>query len=315
MKPIAARWCATLILLTIATTARAQDETKKAIETQYTLFAADLQAKRTESFHKAALPDAKGIDLLGKELPRDKWLASLTDRVAKIEMLKVTSEVREVSTKDNEATSIAQFKATGETAGTDGKQVPIEMNFIDRTTWTKQDGGWKIKLSKLVMMDGKLNNRTIRNTFTPEADAAKKDIQAYYDAISDLYAKKDFDTLSKAATGAEVDIQDASGNKLTGAELANRVKTGAKDITDPIMTINVQMAEMNDKTATVVRVMRLLGDIKLPDGMNHRMRYVQVARDKWVKQKKGWANKASYELYSEAALDGKLVPLSQIGGK
>jgi len=315
MKQIAARWCAALLLTTLATIAHAQDEAKQAIEAHYVAIAADLQAKKTDALDKAALPDAKGMDFLGKELPRDKWLTSVQERVAKIEMLKVIAEVREVVAKDDEATSITAIKATGEAAGNDGKQVPIELNFIDRTTWAKADGGWKIKLNKLVSSDGKLNNRTIRNTFLPEADAARKDIQAYYDGLSDLYGKKEFDTLTKAATAsADVDIRDASGNKLTGAELAGRVKDGAKSLADPIMTINIQLVEMNDKTATVVRVMRVIGDYKI-GGSTSRMRYTQVARDTWLKQEKGWANKATHELYSEAALDGKLVPLSQIGGK
>lgn len=315
MKQVIARWCAALLLTPLGTAVHAQDEAKVAIEAYYTAVAADLQAKKTDALDKIALPDAKGMDLLGKEMPREKWLASVQERVAKIEMLKVIAEVREVAVKDNEATSIALIKATGETPGNDGKQVPIELNFIDRTTWAKADGGWKIKLSKLVSSDGKINNRTIRNTFLPEADAARKDIQSYYDGLSDLYGKKEFDTLTKAATAnADVDIRDASGNKLSGAELAGRVKDGAKNLTDPIMTINIQLAEMNGKTATVVRVMRVIGDYKIGDKTS-RMRYTQVARDTWLKQEKGWANKATHELYSEAALDGKLVPLAQIGGK
>lgn len=318
MKRMTSSLCAALMLCLCITSARAQDETKKAIDAQYQAIAASLQEKKTDGMDKAALPDAKAIDLFGREQDRAKWMDSLKERVAKIDGLKVTAEVREVRTMEDEATSIALLKAVGETAGNDGKAVPIELNMIDRTTWKKDGGSWKIKLFKTVSLQGKQNNRTIRATFTPEADMAKKDLQGFYDAIADLYTKKEFDTMEKGVTN-DVDVRDANGTKLTGKELIQRIRDGAKNITDPIMTINVQMIEMIDGKAIVVRTMQLLGDIKLGD-MTHRVRYSQVARDTWTqreneKKQKFWQNNSSHELYSEAALDGKLVPLAQIGGK
>jgi ketosteroid isomerase-like protein len=317
MRQSAARLGAALLLCVCAISARAQDDVKKAIDAHYQAIAAALQDKKTDALDKAALSDAKAIDLFGREQDKAKWMESLGERVAKINGLKVTAELREVKTKDDEATSIALIKAVGETAGNDGKNVPIEWNMIDRTTWAKADGNWKIKLFKTVSLQGKQNNRTIRATFTPDADMARKEFQGFYDAVADLYNKKDFDTMEKGATD-DVDIRDANGEKLSGKELVKRVRDGAKNIADPVMTINVQMLEMIDGKAVVVRTMQVYGDMKIGD-MNHRVRYSQIARDTWTQKKteKGnvWQNNSSHELYSEAALDGKLVPLAQIGGK
>lgn len=304
-----------LALLLFATAARAQESALvKEFQPQYETLAQAAQNGDATAFEKVAKQDFKYTDLLGKETDLKGWLEAGRVELASIKSLKVAITVREAEGSGNEATVISQTKLTGETTGPDGKDGPAEITRTDKGRWVKEADGWKLANLKHVMIEGRVNNRTLKFPGNMEAEAVRKFVQPLYDIVSDLYGKRDFKTMEKLMS-KDYAATDKSGKALTPQEQLDRVKEGAKNLTDPIMTITVQMVDVQGEKAKVVRVIKVIADIRLPDNRTGRMKYVGVSRDTWTKAEKGWANKASEELYSEAYIDGKPVPLSAIGGK
>jgi hypothetical protein len=295
--------------------ARADDAAiRKEMQTQYEAMAQAAQSGDGSALTKALPADFKYTDILGKDLSREEWAQAIRQSLADIKSLQVAATVQSVAVKGEEATSITKIKVTGDTPGEDGRPVPLEMTVTDRAVWSKGADGWKMKSARQVMIDGRQDKKPLTFPVTPEAEAVRSAIQPLYDALSTLYGKKDFDTLEKAIP-ENYDAKDANGTPLTRKELIERVRQGAKNLTDPIMLITVQQVAAEGGKAKAVRVLRVIADIHFPDGRTGRMRYTSVARDTWVKEKDAWANRGSEELYFEAMLDGKPVPLAAIGGK
>jgi len=297
----------------LAPNAQADDAaTRKEFEDKYTAMAQAFEKQDMNAVTAVLHPDFKYEDLLGKQTGKDEWLNSLKNRLDGVQELKVAATVNDLKVEGDTAKPIVAVKITG-TISQDGKMVPLEAIETFRDTWAKTPEGWKRKLVRLVLQSTRVDKRLVRPTFTPEADAVRKTIQPLYDAISDIYVKRDWTTLEKGM-GENLNATDASGKALTKKELIERIKNGAKNLNDPIMTISIQQVSLESTNATIVRTMTLLADFITPDGNKARMRYVNSTRDVFTKMGTNWVSKSSAELHSEAYLDGKLVPLSAIGG-
>jgi hypothetical protein len=295
--------------------ARADDtDVQKEMQAQYDAMAQAAQGGDGGALTKALPETFKYTEILGKDLSREEWAQQVRQSLADIKSLQVAATVRTVAVSGEAATSITKIRVTGDAPGEDGKPAPLDMTITDRALWGKGANGWQMKSARQVMVDGKLDKKPLKFPATPEGEAVRTAVQPLYEALATIYGKKDFDTLEKAIP-ENFEAKDANGAPLTRKELIDRVRQGAKDLVDPIMFINVQQVAAEGSKAKVVRVMRVISDIHLPDGRTGRVSYTSVARDSWVKEEKGWANKASEELYSEATLDGKPVPLAAIGGK
>ena len=118
-----------------------------------------------------------------------------------------------------------------------------------------------------------------------------------------------FEQFAQPLPGQGFIVHDAEGALLSKKELIDRVKAGAKVVTNPLMTIEAQQASLDGDKVTVIRVMKLFGDVALPGGKTGRVTYMQIARDTFAKAEKTWAAKSSDELYAEATLNGLPIPL------
>jgi ketosteroid isomerase-like protein len=298
----------------IVSLAYAQDAAvRKEIEAQYVLLAQAAEKGDLDAFAKMMRPDFKHVDLLGKEATKDQWFAELQTTFGGIEGLKATPTVSAVTVTGEVVVPVVSIKMTG-TMMQDGKSVPVEISLAYRDTWEKAADGWKWKQAKLVLQNTRIDKKTVKAPFTPEAEEVRKALQPLYDAISDIYAKRDWTTLEKIIP-ENPNSTDAAGTQLTKKELLDRIKNAAKNLNDPIMSISIQQIGMDSANAKIVRVMTLLADATLLDGTKGRLRYVNVTRDHWTKMEKNWAMKSSAELHSEAYLDGKPIPLAAFGGK
>lgn len=303
-----------LIGLLFAPVARADDAAvQKELEAQYASLAQSADKVDTGAFAKVMTPDFKHVDLLGKEAVGGQWLEELKGSLSGVQGLKTTTTISEVTVMGETAKPVVSIKMTG-TVMQDGKAVPLENSLVYRDTWTKAADGWKWKQARLVLQNTRIDKRTFRAPFTPEADELRKSLQPLYDALSDIYAKRDWTTLEKIIP-ENPNSTDAAGTSLTKKEILERVKNAAKNLNDPIMSIGIQQVGLESTNATVVRVMTILADVTLLDGRKGRLRYVNVTRDLWAKMDKNWGMKSSAELHSEAYFDGKPIPLAAFGGK
>jgi hypothetical protein len=317
MRPIKAVRLAVVLCLTLATgSASAQNDAARAeIEAQYAQIVEGLYKGDAGPLDKAAHPDFKYITILGKENPKDVWSQEIKQITGRYQAAPTTTITPKLFTIQNEeATAVFTVKATGEGTAQDGRKGELNISTTERTTWVKGEDGWRIKLAKHVMSENRLGKSLVPFPRTPQEKETIQGIQAIYDLMGETYTKQDWDAIEKLVPENQP-IKDAAGTPLSKKDLVERMKNSAKNLSNPIMFILSQQMEQSGTELRVVRLARLIADVKMPDGKNGRLIYLSVARDLFTKGEKGWNAKSSEELHSEASLDGKLIPLSLIGGK
>lgn len=315
MKRHALKMFALLALPMLLVTSRAMADdaaVRKEIETQINALAQAAQSLDAQAVTNIHAADFKHVDLLGKERTLEEWMGAMRTRLEGVQGLMIAPKINDLTVDGDKAMPTIAVKMTG-TVMQDGKSLPMETTEVFRDTWVKGADGWKRKIARLVMQDMRIDKKPVRPMLTPEADEVRKLLQPVYDGLGDIYVKRDWAAMEKGI-GENVVMTDASGKPLNRKEVVERVKEGAKNLSDPIMTVTIRLVGVEGMTAKVVRQMTVLGDVTLPTGKS-RLRYVNYTRDTYTKAEKGWAMKSSEELYSEGYLDGKPVPLAAFGGK
>jgi hypothetical protein len=183
-----------------------------------------------------------------------------------------------------------------------------------RTEWVSEGGGWKLKSAKEVMFDGNTNKRPLMFSKSAAEEETRMQFQPVYAAVGQIYEKQVWEAGEKAMPEGFI-MHDSEGKLLTKAEMVARVKSGAKAVSNPIVSIEPQQVALDGDKVIVIRVMKLFADVNLPGGKSGRVTYINIARDTFAKGDKGWAPKSSDELYAEASVNGLPIPISAVSGK
>jgi hypothetical protein len=287
------------------------DDLSKEIAAQFEPVAQEMPSGDSAAFMKIAAADSQFTDIMGRMGPwadRAKTVLAL----AKTPMLSVT--VSSATAMGDSAQAIIRVKITGTGMDRLGEEGPLNMTVTYRTDWVKDGGAWKLKSAREVMFSGTANKRPLQLTTSKVEEEARKQFQPIYTAVADLYEKQDWAAAEKAIPEGFI-VHDMEGVLLSRKELMDRIKAGAKVVTTPIVTLEPQQIALGGDKVTVIRVMKLFGGVKLPDGTMGRITYTQVARDVFAKVEKGWAPKSSDELFAEAAVNGIPVPLTAVSGR
>lgn len=302
-----------MLLVAAGSAVRAQDTAKDIIGQTETLAKA-LSSGDVNALKAITTADFQFTDIFGRVGPVGQW----TDRFKTVlTMAKdpvVAPGTGAVITPGDAPVAILKIKVTGIGKDRLGEEGPLDMTLSVRTQWTKEGGAWKMKSAKEVQFEGTANKRPLSFSKTPADEDTRKGFRTLYGAVSELYEKRDFDKMEKGLP-ADFVIHDMEGKVLTAAEMFDRVRSGAKTVANPIMTIEPQQVALDGDKLYVIRVMRLIGDVSMPGGKVGRVVYNSIARDTYVKSGKDWKPKGSDELHAEATLDKLPIPLSLLNGK
>jgi hypothetical protein len=292
----------------------AQDALKQELETRFKQLTAEIHKGQVGDSGKVAAPDLKFVTFLGKSGTKQEWADDIKTALTPIKTPEITVTLTDLTTKGDEATAFFSTKMTGEGTLADGRTGTIYFDRTERTLWTKTDGGWMLKSVKHVMQESRLNKRLIPFKASAADEETRQGIQQLYNLMSDVYSKKDWDTLNKVIPD-DFPATDSQGKPITKKEWIERIKAGATLFTEPVVFINIQAMGRDGETLKVVRLATIIADVKLPGGLTGKLKYENVTRDTYIKKEKGWGGSLAEELHAVATLDGKPLPIGLLTGK
>lgn len=293
--------------------ANAQIE-EQGIAAQAQLLAKALPAGDAAALNGIVSKDFQFVDVFGHTGGAIQWIERFKALLAMAKDPVVTSGPGSVTPKGTTNLAIFRLKVQGVGKDRLGDEGPLDMTLTIRTEWEKGSASWSMKSAKEVRFEGTANRRPIAFSKTTAEEATRKGFEAMYGAVSEIYEKRDWDKMEKGI-GDDFVIHDMDGKQLTKKELIDRVKAGSAVVNYPIMTMDPQQVAFEGDKLYVIRVMRLLGDVSMPDGKTGRVIYINIARDTFTKDDKTWKPKGSDELHAEATVNGIPVPLSMLAGK
>ena len=300
-------------LLLISARAWCQDAAKE-VASQAEALSKTLQSNDSAAITALAAPDFKFTDIFGREGNAEKWSERIKGVVSMAKDPVVAPLPPAVTPKGDTAIAMVKVKVTGVGKDRLGDEGPLDMTVTHRTEWAKDGVAWKLKSAREVYFQGTANRRPINFSKTMAEEETRKGLQSMYGAMSEIYEKRDWEKIEKGVSDDFV-IMDMEGKRLTKAELIDRIKAGTDVVSNPIMTIDPQQVAFDGDRLFVIRVMRLLGDVAMPDGKTGRVVYLNIARDAFQKGEKDWKPTSSTELHAEATVNGVPIPLSLISGK
>lgn len=309
--------CAVGLLLLGSLKSHAQDDaTKKEIETQYTLISQEVIKGSVADTGKVADADFKHITMLGKEGKVDQWAAEIKKTTALYKAPESKLTLKEVTLKGDTATAVFNTKFSGEGTLADGRMGALDFQIVERTSWSKASGAWKLKVVRHVWQETRLDKKLVPFVPAMEDKESVKGIQGLYGLLSDIYTKQDWDALEKMLP-EDLPVSDINGQPLTKFELMERLRAGARLLVDPIVFFSILQVGHEGESLKVARLATVIANVKLPGGKTGRLQYINVTRDTFVKgeKDKGWVTKKSEEIHADALLDGMPIPLALISGR
>jgi ketosteroid isomerase-like protein len=302
---------AALLLVCSIGTAQSQEESA-ALKAKVEAVDAALGTGDPAAVAKLVTADFKFTDIFGKSGNAGTWIERNKAVAAILTEPMHTVEVRSVTISGEKAVLLTRANVTGTGKDRQGMEGPAKMGVNHRSEWVKDGGEWKMKTCKEVLFEGTANKRPLKMTTTKAEEDVRLQFQPVYGIVSELYEKKDWEGAKKASS-ADFVIIDMDGEKITLDTMINRVKAGAELLENPVMIIDPQQVLLDGDRVIVIKVMRLLADLKGQDGK--RVVYINVSRDTFVKNDKNWLAKMTEELHAEATIGGMPVPLAMLKGK